>query len=409
MKGSASSPDSAPTMPQNPLLAPEVSDPMLARLLLRPTNELARATRPSFLDNAYSPVQWSDTDWERLEENREPLFDMAAVAAQFNYANFLRDGYALLKAVMTPKTVEEWTAALKYGQELNDRLLQSDWTQIDWHTLGRTPPTKSLTVEEINNAIGGSQKAPQADDAAGVKTLRQHSVFAEYFPAGHVPYLMNVLTHPQMLQLQRMSLGSNTIYFDHNQLLTRPPGYPGGAWHSHKIGGGADNCGVASLSEYQAQPNFNLTLCYPQGFEAENDGGLKIIRGSHLFRDPAGCWADTDEKIQQDWLAERVHPVTSEPLQIEYTALPPGSVVCCLSHAAHAVALKTLDKQTRWCSLFCYKKPSDVTGYVQPSHSIPPVWALKAQRGELPPVITELFRPSYDKKLTGGRTVDSQP
>ena len=409
MKEKVSSPDSAPTMPQNPLLSPEVSNPTVARLLLRPTSELARATRPSFLGNDHSPVQWSDSEWDRLEANRKPLFDMAAVAAQFNRANFLRDGYVVLKEVMTPETVEKWTAAVKCGQELNDRLLRSDWTQIDWHTLGRTPPTKSLAVEEINNAIGGSQKAPQSTDEAGVKTLRQHSVFAEYFPAGHVPYLMNVLTHPQMLQLQRMSLGSDDIYFDHNQLLTRPPGYPGGAWHSHKIGGGADNCGVASLSEYQAQPNFNLTLCYPQGFEAEDDGGLKIIRGSHLFRDPGGCWAATDEEMEQGWLAGRVHPITSEPLQIEYLSIPPGTVVCCLSHAAHAVSPKAVDRTTRWCSLFCYKKPSDTTGYAQPSHSIPPVWAMKAQRGELPAVLTELFRPSYDKKLTGGRTVDSEP
>ena len=408
MKEKVSSPDSAPTMPQNPLLVPEVSDPTLAQFLMRPTSELAHATRPSFLANDHSPVHWSHSDWERLEANLEPLFDMSAVAAQFDHDSFLRDGYAVLKEVMTPKTVEEWTAALKHGQQLNDRLLKSDWTQIDWYTLGRTPPTKSLTVEEINNAFGGSQKVPQSDDEAGVKTLRQHSVFAEYFPAGHVPYLMNVLTHPQMLQLQRMSLGSDAIYFDHNQLLTRPPGYPGGAWHSHKVGGGADNCGVASLSEYQAQPNFNLTLCYPQGFEAGDDGGLKIIRGSHLFRDPAGCWADTDEDIQQGWLAGRVHPVTSEPLEVEYLSLPPGSVVFCLSHAAHAVAPKALDRKTRWCSLYCYKKPNDVTGYAQPSHSIPPVWAMKAQRGELPTVLTELLRPSYDKELTGGRTVDSQ-
>ena len=408
MKEKVSSPDSAPTMPQNPLLVPEVSDPTLAQLLMRPTSELAHATRPSFLANDHSPVHWSHSDWDRLEANLEPLFDMSAVAAQFDRDSFLRDGYAVLKEVMTPKTVEEWTAALKHGQQLNDRLLKSDWTQIDWYTLGRTPPTKSLTVEEINNAFGGSQKAPQSDDEAGAKTLRQHSVFAEYFPAGHVPYLMNVLTHPQMLQLQRMSLGSDAIYFDHNQLLTRPPGYPGGAWHSHKVGGGADNCGVASLSEYQAQPNFNLTLCYPQGFEAGDDGGLKIIRGSHLFRDPAGCWADTDEDIQQGWLAGRVHPVTSEPLEVEYLSLPPGSVVFCLSHAAHAVAPKALDRKTRWCSLYCYKKPNDATGYAQPSHSIPPVWAMKAQRGELPTVLTELLRPSYDKELTGGRTVDSQ-
>ncbi|MCH8292683.1 hypothetical protein IH992_16445 [Candidatus Poribacteria bacterium] len=408
MKESASYPKSAPAMPQNPLLA-DVSDPTLAQVLRRPTCELAQATRPAFLRNEQSPVQWSPRDWEQLDANRKDIFDMSAVEAQFDDGCFLRDGGAVLREVMTPKAVEAWTEALKYGQQLNDRLLTSDWGKIDWECLGRTPPTKSLTADEIDNALGGSQKVPQSDDEAGVKTLRQHSVFAEYFPAGHVPFLMNVLTHPQMLQLQRMCLGSDEIYFDHNQLLTRLPGYPGGAWHSHRIGGGADNCGVASLSEYQAQPNFNLTLCYPQGFEAGDDGGLKIIRGSHLFRDPAGCRAATDEEMQEGWLASRVHPTTSEPLQIEYLSLPPGSIVCCLSHAAHAVAPKALGREPRWCSLYCYKKASDVSSHIQPPHSVPPVWAMKAQRGELPAVLTELFRPSYDKELTGGRTDDAQP
>ena len=76
MKKSMSSPDSAPTMPQNPLLTPDASNPALTRLLLRSTSELADATRPSFLANEHSPVHWSDSDWDLLESNREPLFDM---------------------------------------------------------------------------------------------------------------------------------------------------------------------------------------------------------------------------------------------------------------------------------------------------------------------------------------------
>lgn len=394
-------------MTQNPLLA-EAPTPALAKFLSRPTHELAQATRPAFLDNPESPVQWSQSHWEQLEAERKDIFDMSAVAAQFDHASLLNDGYAVLRTVMTPTAIEEWTAALQYGQQLNDRLLTSDWTEIDWYGLGRIPPTKSLTEAEINNALGGSQRVPQASDDAGVKTLRQHSVFAEYFPSGHVRFLMNVLTHPQMLELQRMVLGSDDIYFDHNQLLNRPAGYPGGAWHSHGIGGGADNCGTASLSEYEKQPNFNLTLCYPQGFSADEDGGLKLIRGSHLFRDPTGCRAATDEEMREGWLAGRGHPVTSEPLTIEHLSLPPGSVVCCLSHAAHAVAPKALDRKTRWCSLYCYKKPDSLRGHVQPPHSIPPVWALKAQRGELPEVLTTLLQLSYDRALTGGRTESSQ-
>ena len=391
------------TMPQNPLLVTETLDSMLARPLLGPTSELAKATRPIFLVNARSPVQWSENDWDQLEENRQDIFNMSAVIEQFDQTSFLTDGYAILKGIMTPEVIKKWTEALQYGQQLNDKLLRSDWTQIDWQTLGRTPPAKSLTEDEINNALGRSQMVPQTDDEAGVKTLRHHSVFAEYFPAGHVSFLMNVLTHPQMLQLQRLCLGCNDIYFDHNQLLTRPAGYAGGAWHSHKIGGGADNRGIASLLEYQAQPNFNLTLCYPQGFQAKQDGGLKLIRGSHLFRDPAGCQAASDEDMQQGWLAERRHPVTNQLMEIEYLSLPPGSIVCCLSHAAHAVAPKAPYKKPRWCSLYCYKKANDLSGHVQPPHSIPPVWAMKAQRGELPVVLTELFRPSFDKELTGGR------
>ena len=242
-----------------------------------------------------------------------------------------------------------------------------------------------------------------------MKTLRIHSLFAEYFPAGHIPFLMNVLSHPQFLELQRMCLGSDDIYFDHHQLLSRPPGYSGSHWHSHRIGAGRDDCGGATLPEYRTQPNINLTLCYPRGFEAQGDGGLKLVAGSHLFRDPSGCRAETDEQLRHGWLKDRFHPVTSEPLKIDHLALPPGSIVCCLSHAAHGVAPKTPGRQTRWCSLHCYRKADDTTGHVQPPSAVPPVWAMKAQRGELPPDLAKLLRHSHDRDLTGGRTDHDEP
>ena len=78
-------------------------------------------------------------------------------------------------------------------------------------------------------------------------------------------------------------------------------------------------------------------------------------------------------------------------------------MVCCLSHAAHGVAAKAAYRKTRWCSLHCYKKADDKTGDVQPPSAVPPLWALKAQRGELPDVLSELLRPSFDRTLTGGR------
>jgi hypothetical protein len=386
------------------LLEPTIDDPLLAGVVEGSIDDLTQATRPAFLNNTDTPLSWGPDDWKAMDSTRADIFDLKAIERQFDPERYLSEGYIILEEIMTDQAREAWVEAAQVGQQINDRLLRADWSQFDWQALGRLPPVKSLTTAEIENGIGGSQQVPQADDDAGVLTLRVHSVFAEYFPAGHVPFLMNVLTHPQMLQLQRQCLGSESIYFDHNQLLTRSGGYPGNSWHSHRIGAGRDNCGMAELAEYRAQPNTNLTLCYPEGFETGKDGGLKIVRGSHLFRDPAGCRFTTDIEMEQQWLANRVHPVTGDPLRIERLDLPPGSLVCCLTHAAHAVEPKAMDRKTRWCTVYCYKKPDDLTGFVQPPSAIPLVWAMKAKRGELPELLRELLRPSFDRKLTGGRT-----
>ena len=45
-----------------------------------------------------------------------------------------------------------------------------------------------------------------------------------------------------------------------------------------------------------------------------------------------------------------------------------------------------------------------MTGFAQPADDLPPLWARKAARGELPAEMTELFRNGYDSELTGGRT-----
>ncbi len=389
------------TMPRNPLLA-VVSDPDAARVLDGPSNVLARATRPDFLGNPRSPVEWSAGDWSRMEATRDDLLDLAAVEEQFDRGDFLRDGYAVFEGVVRPRARERWLAALARGQFLNDTLLRADWSAIDWHGLGRRPPGEKVPAAHLEKALGGSQKVPQGTDAAGVLTLRLHSVFAEYFPAGHLPFLAEVLTHPDMLALQRLCLGSDTLFFDHNQLLSRPPGYAGGAWHSHRLGAGCD-LGTILPDEYDRQPNLLLTLCYLNGFDTGDDGGLKIIRGSHLFRDPEGCRAETDAEMARGWLDGRAHPVTGRPLRMEHLALPEGSVVCCLSHAAHGVAPKAAGRQTRLCSLFCYRKPW-TDGSAQPPWEVPPVWAVKARRRELPPVLTELLRPSFDRGLTRGKT-----
>jgi hypothetical protein len=129
------------TTPTNPLLVPHIDDPLLAKAMEGPTVELAQATRPEFMQNAGSPVQWSSQDFARMEIERENFLDWQAVLAQFDADEYFADGYAVLRGVMTPAAVDAWTAAVHLGQALNDRLLVADWGAVDWERLGRRPPT----------------------------------------------------------------------------------------------------------------------------------------------------------------------------------------------------------------------------------------------------------------------------
>ena len=108
---------------------------------------------------------------------------------------------------MTPEAQQRWAAGLERCQELNDRLVAASPTrwasELDWQALGRSAPAKPLTDDEIASALGGAQMVPQSDDSRGVRSLRQHGVLPEYAMFAHVEYLAFVLTHPQMLALQR--------------------------------------------------------------------------------------------------------------------------------------------------------------------------------------------------------------
>ena len=67
------------------------------------------------------------------------------------------------------------------------------------------------------------------------------------------------------------------------------------------------------------------------GFEKGN-GSLKVVKGSHLFRDPSINARDNDALLE-GWMTDpvtgetRLHPLTGEPLEIEELECPRGSVV----------------------------------------------------------------------------------
>ena len=104
------------------------------------------------------------------------------------------------------------------------------------------------------------------------------------------------------------------------------------------------------------------------------------------------------------------HPITGEPLRRRQLPLPPGSMVCINSHGAHAVSgTAAHHTEPRLAMSFFYFRRSQKTGHVQPPAWLTPIWALKAQRGELPEFLARLFRNAFDSELTGGRNTMQQP
>ena len=126
-----------------------------------------------------------------------------------------------------------------------------------------------------------------------------------------------------MLELARKVLGEN-IRYDHCVSLNRPGGNRGIGWHSHGYADDDPNLGFVRI------------FFYVNGFEPD-DGGLKAVPGSHLYRD-ARIHAPTDEALREGWLAGRKHPETGGPLEIEALSAPPGTVALMWTHAAHAVS-----------------------------------------------------------------------
>lgn len=162
------------------------------------------------------------------------------------------------------------------------------------------------------------------------------------YAAEYDAYLASVIGHPQMVALARSVLGAD-IRYDHCVSLNRPGGNGGIHWHSH------------SYSEEQPALGFVRIFFYVNGFTRE-DGGLKVVAGSHLYRD-ATLHARSDAELAEGWLAGKTHPLTGEALTIEGLDAPEGSVVLVWTHAAHAVTPRRLDSDTRWCVVYAYRNP----------------------------------------------------
>lgn len=167
------------------------------------------------------------------------------------------------------------------------------------------------------------------------------------FSAEYDSYLESLIAHPQLLELARNVLGDE-IRFDHCVSLNRPGGNRGIGWHSH------------GYAEDEPRLGFIRIFFYVNGFEAD-DGGLKAVPGSHLYRD-AKIHAESDEALRAGWMAGKTHPENGEPLEIEALSAPPGTVVLMWTHAAHAVNPRKPGSHTRWCVVYAYRNPGRPSG-----------------------------------------------
>jgi hypothetical protein len=157
-------------------------------------------------------------------------------------------------------------------------------------------------------------------------------------------YLAGLIAHPDLLGLAREILGPEVRY-DHCVALNRPEGNPGIGWHSHGYG------------EENPALGFVRIFFYVNGFTGD-DGALGVVPGSHLFRDP-GIHASTDGELRDGWMAGKRHPMTGEPLEIEYLSAPAGTVILMWTHAAHAVRPRKPGSATRWTVVYAYRNPGE--------------------------------------------------
>lgn len=177
---------------------------------------------------------------------------------------------------------------------------------------------------------------------ARIQALSEQNDRARGYAAEHDAYLASLIAHPQLLDLARNVLGPD-IRFDHCVTLARPAHDGGIHWHSHEYAHDRPELGFVRI------------FFYVNGFTKE-DGGLKVVPGSHLWRD-ASLRAATDEELRAGWLAGKQHPRTGRPLEIEWLDAPPRTVALMWSHSAHAVTPRQPHSDTRWAVVYAYRNP----------------------------------------------------
>ena len=245
------------------------------------------------------------------------------------------DGHVVLPGVLTPETVARAVSALAHIDELEADFAQTVMGQRKAEIRQRLEQSQRLSPAE-RQELERELNSWGADGGHGMR-LGIGQVVAE-----HDEYLESIVGHPQMLALARSVLGDE-LRFDHQCTCSRRhAGDAGMSYHSH------------SYADEHPQIGYIRVFFYLNGFGLE-DGNLKTVPGSHLFRTDTGS-GRTDAEIMA-WAAGKRHPVTGKPLAIRKLSCPPGSVVVMWTHATHGVDPKPADSERRWALITAYRNP----------------------------------------------------
>ena len=142
--------------------------------------------------------------------------------------------------------------------------------------------------------------------------------------------------------------------------------------HSHAYADGASRDLEGRIGE--DKPGEALIRCffYVTGF-SRGDGSLKVVPGSHRWRDPAlGAHL-------REWREEGKTEHEGIPLDEIELECPPGSVILMHTHAAHGVTPKSPDSAPRWAFVAAYRTGESWSG----SRVITSEFAARAGPGEL--------------------------
>ncbi len=261
-----------------------------------------------------------------------------------------RDGHVLLPGICPPTTIDALTVAARRHQERAEGF--------------------KVTKPEAVEVMDAVQRATSPEDKErAMQTFQRlfHEQGADSGlvgpgPAEHDQTLSEVVGHPELLEVMRCALGgsgrdASKVFFDHCVLLNRLPGTDwadgGMGMHSHSYADGYARDTVSKLEGWRDTSSEAMirVFFYISGFNRSNGGCLRVIPGSHMWRDPG-----LGSRLRQ-WREQGMTTYQGISLNEEVLECEPGSVILMHTHAAHGVTpmCKGEAGSPRWAFVACYR------------------------------------------------------